>query len=68
MTTDVGWRELGWGMIIAGTILTVISVLVDATTGIVTSVGILAGGVVAVAYAMTHPRTRQQLTDAPDGS
>ena len=54
MTRDIGWRELGWGMVIAGTILTVISVLVDAATGTVTSVGILVGGVVAVAYGMRH--------------
>ena len=57
VTTDIGWRELGWGMVLAGAILLAISLVVDAGTGKITSAGILIGGVLAVAYEAKERRT-----------
>ena len=53
-TDDLGWRELGWGMFLGGAILFLVSIVVDATVGIVASAGIAVGGLLGVAYAATH--------------
>ena len=54
VSDDIGWRELGWGMVLAGAILLAISIAVGANEGIVSSSGITVGGLLAVRYAAAH--------------
>ena len=53
MTDEIGWREVGWGMVLGGAVLLVISLLLDATPLVGASAAIALGGLVAVVYAAT---------------
>ena len=55
MNVEVGWRELGLGMILAGTILLVLAVVVDAPViSVMTTAAILLGGILALGYGLSR--------------
>ena len=59
-TTDIRWRELGWGTVIGGLVILTVAVLVEASAvSIVLASLITLGGVAAVLHARRDSRSER---------